>query len=216
MPEWLPLVVFLAAGVIVTLLGNIVGPLVVYRIQLIGRRRWAAAHGYSFAGAAEAARFVAERDAPGIFGVTRRNRFFDLLQADTVAVVDYSYIRELGGAWPSERTDVRRSATVALAPIGTSAPLVRVVPWGRGRLAARLVGSFPRVGREAAALLDTVTSSVETGDADFDGYFRVVGEDEQAIRSFLSPDVRAIILSAPGAHVEVTPPSLVVFQEKML
>jgi len=216
MLEWWPFLLFVAAGVLLTFLGNLWGPLLVSRARVRSRKAWAADHGFTFGGGSEAERFITEKGRPGLFALCRNDLYFDVLRSSDTAVVDFAYVRELGGTLQSERSDVRKAATVALTSVDRPLPSALIRPWGKRRAAQLAIDRLPTLSQVTDDVLQGLFATIETGDPAFDDTFQVSGRDEHSIRALLTPDVRVVMVRLPAAQFELDGRSVLGYEERIL
>ncbi|PYV19615.1 MAG: hypothetical protein DMG07_01540 [Acidobacteria bacterium] len=217
MNTWTFLVLFLGAGILINLFAFFVLPWI--RLRLAGdRAEWALRNGFNFE-RGDRAGFLESIGRPGLFahGKGKAER---VLRGTKLALVDYSYVAQLGGRASDSRSQ-RRLVTVAVGDSGRETPATSVVP---KTMSLRL----------AEAL---VLQSLVTGDDEFDQMFHVdsgdlsgiarlamdakmrgalqeaLHTDKSAVLRLLTPVVRAAMKQHPQTTFAVQGRCLLAYRE---
>lgn len=215
------IVLFVLAGAALAAFCNLLLPGLVYRFRLRGRAAWASSNGF-------------QRCDPPVASVLepvtlrilkrRRGRVLSCASRGPLTLIDYAFTQSLGGSDPTESADVRRATTIVLAAVAASAPSVIVRPRPQGirrfLLERFLLDKIAQAGARSGAIDRALRSSIETGDAEFDGAFQTIGDDEAAVRACLGPGVRRAMMASPrssyeigGRHAAVSAPGLAFGEE---
>ena len=193
------IVVFVLAAAALAAVCNLLLPGVVYRFRLRGRAGWASSNGFQPCDLP-----VASVLAPVTLRMLkrRRARVLSCASRGPLTLIDYAFTQSLGGSDPTESADVRRAMTIVLAALDASAPSVIVTPRPKG-IPRFLLDKLAQAGGRSGAIVRALRSSIETGDAAFDGAFQTIGDDERSVRACLGPGVRRAMMTSPRSSYEI-------------
>jgi hypothetical protein len=212
-PELWALAAFIGAGVGITLVGNLVVPLVTARLRLGSRASWAREHGFrSDSGLAPEVRDL----VVGIVsrGTSEPGEALDVLSRGDVTLVDWTCVRGTSG--PTFGTYKREGVTLAIAAAPHPLPRLTVAPRGRIPIAQLRPAVVARVPRRDAARVEALLRGIETGDAPFDAAFRLEAERADLAATLITAGLRARMLRCPDATYAFAGRHVVVHRRKIL
>ena len=195
----LSIVVFLLSGAALAVFSNLLLPVLVYRFRLRGRAGWASSNGFQRCDPPAAP--LLEPLTLRIFK-TRRGRVLSCASRGPLTLIDYAFTQRLGGGDPTDSAEVRRATTIVLAALAADAPSVIVRPRLQG-IPRFLLDKVAHAGGRSGAIVRALRSSIETGDAAFDGAFQTIGDDERSVRACLGPGVRRAMMTSPRSSYEI-------------
>ncbi len=206
MADYLPLVIIGLLFGIVLLLPTLTTrwvPALRHQRQLRGRAAWASARGLLPLDPGDAAGRIDDADRPGLFRKVASGRVLDAFQDHDVMVIDYAFVmpKPPGG----RSVPMLEATSLVLNRVGVQLPEVQIQPWETRPPTPDVIARLTRPGWLLSDLMKKVYATTPTGDATFDGSFRVLGEDPDAVRSVLTPQVRSVMLRQPLLHYTFAP-----------